>query len=72
MYPIQVWGTMPYIKKNQLHMLLQDLPEVTVPGRTYAIGAPLMVKWPRISRPVLFKIIHIFLKKRIFILPQRN
>ena len=31
---IKMWGTLPYIKKDDLHRIIQDLPEHNAPGRS--------------------------------------
>ena len=37
---IKVWGSMPYISKNELQLILQDLPEHNVEGRTGCPAGP--------------------------------
>ena len=35
---IKVWGHLPYITKDDLHVILSDLPEAEVPGRAGTMG----------------------------------
>ena len=37
---VQMWGSMPYITKNELNLLLSDLPEPHVMGRSGRPASP--------------------------------
>ena len=51
MFDIHVWGSLPYIKKDELTQILSDLPDIDVPGRTGLMSEPPTAA--RVSRTVV-------------------
>ena len=40
-FEIKTWGSLPYVSKNDLNLIIDDLPESAVPGRSgHSAGAP--------------------------------
>ena len=49
-FEIKTWGSLPYLSKNDVNLILDDLPESTIPGRNgHSAGNP---KAARVSKTV--------------------